>query len=72
MTTALTGPVGLGVYLYMTDADDEGATGIIGELPWPGPPALEQVFYDKTHKRSMPASTTRTWRLRNASACSTC
>lgn len=39
---------GVGVYLWLTDSDDEAATAIIGELPWPGPPALEHVFAEKT------------------------
>ena len=36
--------VATGVYLYATDADEDDVFRIIGNLQWPGPPALAEYF----------------------------
>lgn len=38
------GVLAAGYYVYQTDADEDVVFKVLGDLPWPGPPALEQYF----------------------------
>ena len=44
IAATLTGGLALGGYLYATRSKADDALSAIGGLPWPGPPALEQMF----------------------------
>jgi len=45
----LVGGIVAGVYLYKTDPDDNQVVKILGEMPWPGVPAVGDMFMKRGH-----------------------